>query len=79
MKYNVIGDIHGRVCWKELIISNAINIFVGDYFSPYDDISFEDCKKNFLEIIEYKKEHPETVLLYGNHKDTINFYKFLCC
>ena len=70
MIYNLIGDIHGRDSWKELVQDNVINIFVGDYFDPYvdyDDIPFEKCKENFLEIIEYKKQHPETILLIGNH------------
>lgn len=70
MLYNLIGDIHGRSSWKEIIREDSINIFVGDYFDPYldyDDISFEDCKNNFLEIIEFKKKHPETILLIGNH------------
>lgn len=70
MKYNVIGDIHGRTCWKDLVISDGVNIFVGDYFSPYDkEYDYEHCKKNFLEIIEFKKQHPETVLLIGNHDE----------
>ena len=67
MLYNIIGDIHGRTYWKNLVMDNAVNIFVGDYFSPYGYISFDDCKTNFLEILEYKKHHPETVLLIGNH------------
>lgn len=72
MKYNVIGDIHGRTCWKDLVISDGVNIFVGDYFSPYDtNYDFEHCKKNFLEILEYKKNHPETILLIGNHDEEV--------
>ena len=67
MLYNIIGDIHSRTYWKDLVMDNAVNIFVGDYFSPYEYISFENCKNNFLEILEYKKQHPETVLLIGNH------------
>ena len=67
MLYNIIGDIHGRTYWKNLVMDNVINIFVGDYFSPYEYISFNDCKNNFLKIIEYKKQHPETILLIGNH------------
>ena len=68
--YNIIGDIHGRADWKKLVQDEMINIFVGDYFDPYnsyDDISFVECKANFLEILDYKKQHPETVLLIGNH------------
>ena len=71
MKYNIIGDIHGRTEWIYLVQDDAINIFVGDYFSPYDKkITFEDCKHNFLDIIEYKKKHwDNTILLIGNHDE----------
>ena len=68
-KYNIIGDTHGRTSWKDLVISDGINIFVGDYFSPYVNMSFEDQLNNFLAIIDYKREHPETILLIGNHDD----------
>lgn len=74
MLYNIIGDIHGRTCWKSLLKDNAINIIMGDYFAPYDNISYKDCKQNFLEIIEYKKAHPETILLIGNHD--AEYWKF---
>lgn len=66
--YNIIGDIHGRDAWKRLVDEDCINIFVGDYFDPYGEIHFMDLQFNFNEIIEYKKKHPENVvLLYGNH------------
>ena len=68
-KCNVIGDTHGLTSWKELVIDDAVNVFVGDYFSPHRFIPYEDVKKNFLEIIEYKKKHPQTVLLIGNHDE----------
>lgn len=70
MTYNIIGDIHGRANWKDIIKEDAINIFIGDYFSPYPDenISYVECKANFLDIIQYKKEHMDTtILLVGNH------------
>lgn len=66
MKYNIIGDVHGRKVWKELVIKDAMNIFVGDYFDPYENISFEEMKQNFLDIIEFKKEN-DVILLLGNH------------
>ena len=74
MIYNIIGDIHGRIYWKNLVMDNAINIFVGDYFSPYGSFLFDNIKKNFLEIIEYKKQHPETILLIVNHD--AEYWKF---
>ena len=27
MLYNIIGDIHGRTYWKNLVMDNAVNIF----------------------------------------------------
>jgi len=67
MKYNVIGDIHGRDAWKKLVLEDAVNIFVGDYFDPYDPYTFEELEKNFLEIVEYVRLHPGNVMLFGNH------------
>lgn len=69
MKYNIIGDIHGRTSWQDLVINDGVNIFVGDYFSPYDPISFDDQLCNYMDIIKYKVEHPETILLIGNHDE----------
>lgn len=69
MKYNIIGDIHGRISWEKLVKDDCINIFEGDYFSPYENISFVDQKQNFLNIIDYKNAHPETILLIGNHDE----------
>lgn len=67
-KYIVLGDIHGRTSWKDLVDENSINVFVGDYFDPYQLMHFMDLQHNFMEIIEYKKKYPENVvLLYGNH------------
>lgn len=73
--YNIIGDIHGLPAWKSLIKGECINVFVGDFFDPYTyDISYEQCLQNFLEIIEFKKSHPEIVILYGNHELHYFFY-----
>ena len=65
--YNIIGDIHGRSCWKNLVREDSINIFVGDYFDPYEYITQEERLSNFRNILDFKRRHPETVLLYGNH------------
>lgn len=67
MEYRVIGDIHGRDVWKKLVDPQSQCIFVGDYFDPYEEIPFEECLSNMREILQYKKEHPQTVLLLGNH------------
>lgn len=65
--YNIIGDIHGRTSWKELVTDSGINIFVGDYFDPYERIPHQQLMQNFADIVDFKKQHPETILLYGNH------------
>ena len=65
-RYNIIGDIHGRTKWRMLVVDDATNIFLGDYFDPYSSMSFDDMKVNFLEIKEYCMEHGG-VMLMGNH------------
>ena len=65
--FNIIGDIHGRSCWRTLVREDCINIFVGDYFDPYEYVSQVERMANFQEILDYKRQHPETILLYGNH------------
>lgn len=66
-RYNVIGDIHGRINWKQLVDPARINIFLGDYFDPYDRYSYEHLRDNFLEIMQFAKTNPGTILLLGNH------------
>lgn len=71
MQYNIIGDIHGRDAWRQLVREDAVNIFLGDYFDPYysdADRAGELVLANLLSIIEYKQQHPETILLLGNHE-----------
>ena len=66
--YNIIGDIHGNTSWKELVDEDSINIFVGDYFDPYTWMAYIDLQRNFQAILDFKKNHPDkVVLLYGNH------------
>ena len=66
--YNIIGDIHGRTSWKELVDEDCINVFVGDYFDSYEWIPIEVLCDNFKEIIALKQKLPDkVVLLYGNH------------
>lgn len=71
MKTIVIGDIHGRDCWKQIVADEQPDrvIFIGDYFDTYDDYTAAEQMHNFQEIIDYKKSHPAhiVVLLIGNH------------
>ncbi len=71
MKIVICGDIHGRSIWK-LIVEKEYEsdriIFIGDYFDSKDGIDSIDQVKNFNEIINFKKEFPnKVVLLFGNH------------
>ena len=81
----VCPDIHGRSFWKEIAETydgSIPFIFLGDYLDcyPNEKISFEDAKKNFEEIIEFKEKWGEkVVLLLGNHD--LSYYDsiFRCC
>lgn len=70
MKTLVIGDIHGRSNWKDILAAHPDAeriIFMGDYFDSFD-ISGADQLNNFNEIIRFKEEtDKEVVMLVGNH------------
>lgn len=76
MKLVILGDIHGRTCWKDIIEYEKPDkvIFLGDYVSTHHNISDDDQFNNLIGILNYKKENPEKViLLRGNHEILINF------
>lgn len=65
----VIPDVHGTNYWKEAVKDNTVCkiVFLGDYFDSYN-IPINTQIKNFLQILELKKEFPDkVVLLIGNH------------
>lgn len=68
-KIVVLGDIHGKTVWKDIIAKERPDqvIFLGDYVSTHEDVSDDDQVANLKEILKYKDEHPETILLRGNH------------
>lgn len=71
MKTLLIGDIHGRPVWKEILKRESSNlsrvVFFGDYFDSFD-ISGIDQIHNFKQIIEFKETTDiEVVMLIGNH------------
>ncbi|GAB3178939.1 metallophosphoesterase [Telluribacter humicola] len=76
-----IGDIHGRDTWKEIIGTSADQIvFIGDYVDSRGGIEASDMIRNFREIIEFKKEHPDRVsLLLGNHDIQYLYYPDYRC
>lgn len=66
----VIGDIHGRRTWKEIVVKHPedLIVFLGDYGDPYDEICSNEIISNLREIIQFKKDNPNRViLLLGNH------------
>lgn len=70
MKSLVIGDIHGKTIWKDIIDKENPDkvIFLGDYVSTHGDESAEQQITNLDSILEYKINNPDIViLLRGNH------------
>lgn len=69
----VIPDIHGRKFWKVVAKRSSKIFFLGDYVDSFS-ISGKDQYNNLLEIIAFKKQFPDKViLLWGNH-DTQYLY-----
>jgi len=65
----IIGDIHGRDCWKQIVASENPDrvIFMGDYFDSFDNTAVEQMH-NFKEIIDWKQSgQSEVIMLIGNH------------
>lgn len=88
-----IGDLHGRPIWKRIIARKDEFdkiIFVADYCDSMDyqenDVLIrraytnDEIFQNLLEIIEFKKENPESVeLLIGNHDGSYFYFpRFYC-
>ena len=70
----IIPDLHGRTFWKDAVKQEINNVdkivFLGDYLDPYgwEGISKTDAIDNFVEVINFKKENPDKViLLLANH------------
>ncbi|MCC8112442.1 MAG: metallophosphoesterase [Bacteroidales bacterium] len=69
-KIVVLGDIHGRKIWKEIIEKEKpdLVIFMGDYITTHDYIEEKEQIANLDEILDYKEQNPDKViLLRGNH------------
>ena len=70
----IIPDIHGRNFWKNNVYEGIENcdyiLFGGDYLDPYpwEGITRKQAIDNFQEIIDFKSQNKEKViLLIGNH------------
>ena len=69
-KILVVPDVHGRKFWKLPSYDEYDKIvFLGDYLDHYPGESDNDFDiENFEEIIQFKKDNPnKVVLLLGNH------------
>lgn len=69
-KILVLGDIHGRTCWTDIIKKENPDkvIFLGDYVSTHEDIPEGQQCSNLEDILNYKEANPDKViLLRGNH------------
>lgn len=65
-----VGDIHGSAKWRDIVEENndATVVFLGDYLDPYGPYNRDDILNNLAEIIEYKRNNMQRViLLLGNH------------
>ena len=71
MKTLALGDIHGKTIWKDIIKKENPDrvIFLGDYVTTHEGISSEQQISNLEEILTYKEENSDKViLLRGNHE-----------
>lgn len=71
-KWIIIPDVHGRQFWRSAVQGHEEEkiIFLGDYVDPYawEEILPGEAYKELRDIIAFKKEHPDNVvLLLGNH------------
>lgn len=70
MKILILGDIHGRTIWKDIIEKESPDkvIFLGDYVATHEDISSTQQINNLVDILTYKENNQDkVVLLRGNH------------
>ena len=70
MRTLVLGDIHGKTIWKDIIKKENPDkvIFLGDYVTTHDNISSEAQIVNLEEILDYKEANSsKVILLRGNH------------
>ena len=53
MKILILGDIHGRTIWKDIIEKESPDkvIFLGDYVSTHDNISADQQLSNLNNIL----------------------------
>lgn len=87
MKTIVIGDIHARPHWEEIINREGFRdrddmraVFLGDYVSTHERYSPWEQVAELMDILEFKQEWGDRViLLRGNHDiQHLGFYWAQC-
>lgn len=86
MKYLILGDLHCREIWKDIVAKEGDScdkiIFLGDYLPPrgftYDDPT--DACGFLYSVLDYKDQNPDkVVLLRGNHcMEMLGYYWARC-
>lgn len=82
MKILVLGDIHGRTIWKQIVEKENPDkiIFLGDYVSTHEDIDGIQQIDNLEEILRFKKSNfDKVILLRGNHDTQHLGYEWAEC
>ena len=81
MKILVLGDIHGRSIYRDIIEKESPDqvIFLGDFASSHHNISPEKQIEEFDWVINYKQQHPNTIILRGNHDTEAMGYYWAEC
>ena len=82
-----VPDVHGNTFWKEAQVNLGKGpiVFLGDFLDPYYedsiiyDVTPESAIENFRQILEFKRSHPDdVVLLLGNHDLEYLYGKGVC-
>ena len=82
MKTLILGDIHGRTCWYDIIEDEQPDkiIFLGDYVSTHETISSQQQCSNLEDILNFKEGFGENcILLRGNHDMQHLGYSWAAC
>lgn len=82
MKILVLGDIHGRPFWKEIIDKESpdLTIFLGDYVTTHESYTPKMQLEELEKILSLKEQNPsKVILLRGNHDlDGLGYYWARC-
>jgi predicted phosphodiesterase len=82
MKILVLGDVHGRSCWRDILAKENpdLTIFLGDFVTTHEGYTAEQQLTQLKAILELKEENPQKfIILRGNHDlDGLGYYWARC-